>query len=168
MDPATTSQPFVLNRAAGKSIEFPILTPSDRVKYRNAFRLSRKLAKRENLLIAGIADSNKVKEELDAFDGRRLPERDVEEWVFDPEGQQAALLLHLQQTNPAATEADVDKLGLTSSEALDAAAGLLGIKLVYGNPDAEKKPDPTTGETEPSGAGSPTTSGATSDPAPTP
>lgn len=167
MDPMTTSQPFTLNRADGKTITFPILTPSDRVKYRNEFRLARKTARLINLRLTG-ASSEEIRKDLNEFDTIRLAERDVEEWVLDPQGQQEALILSMQHDHPNADEKFVDALGLTADETQDAAAAVLGIKLVYKPSDEEKKPDPTTAGTEPIGASEPISSPATSAPAPTP
>lgn len=149
---ANTSQPFILNRPDGTAVEFPILSPSDRIAFRNAFRLFRKRQKGINLKLTGATDKE-VRDELDAFDARRLPERDVEDWIFDPEGQREAVLLSLRRSNPQAGESEVDALDLGEFDGLTVAAAVMRIKLVPVQ-EGEKKPDPTTSGTAPTGAGS--------------
>lgn len=163
-----TSQPFTLNRPDGSAIEFPLLTPSDRIAFRNEFRLWRKMQIIANLRLIG-ANGADVLKALNDFDARRLPERDVERWVDEPEGQAAAILLSMEHVKANATDNDVDALGLTDRERHEVAAGVMGFKLVpVTDDDGEKKPDPTTAGTEPTGEASLTTSPAISDPAPTP
>jgi hypothetical protein len=149
MEPTTTSQPFTLNRGDGTVRTFKKLTASQRIEFRNAFRLFRKRGMYTNLLIAGVAPAEAVKV-LNEFDNRRLPENDVTRWVDDAEGQQEAILLSLQRDKPEASDADVDALDLTDAERHSVAAGVLGIELVWIK-DGEEKPDPTTAGTAPTG-----------------
>lgn len=166
MDPATTSQPVILNRPDGSVIEFTRLSPSYRIRFRNAFRFARKVALYETLRLTG-ASTEETRKALNEFDARRLNERDVERWVDDPEGQREAVLLSLAMKSPALLDAEdkyapVDAAGLDDREMHEVAAGVMGLRLVPVD-DGEKKPDPTTDVTAPTGDATPFSSAGTSD-----
>ncbi len=147
---ANTSQPFILNRGDGSAVSFTILSPSSRIKFRDEFRLSRKLAKVVNLQLTGAA-SAEIRKELDEFDAKRLPESDVEQWVNHREGQHHAALLSLKQANDNASEAELDTLDLDDGEYLQVAAGVMRLRLVPLNEGEADKSNPTTAETAPTG-----------------
>jgi hypothetical protein len=67
---------------------------------------------------------------LDAFNGRRVLMSDLLRWLDDTAGQYCAIRLSLAIDNPQATNADVTALGLHEYQLHEAAARVMGFKLV--------------------------------------
>jgi hypothetical protein len=151
--PETLSQPVLVNRSDGSELVFKRLAPSDRIKFRNAFALSRKIRLRENLLVVGIAGDAALKH-LNEFDARPVEDEAAVEWVNDKEGRFEAVLLSLRKDKPDAKREDVDALNLNDGDMLTVAAGVLNLVLV---PKSDRK----EGQSPlPPGAAGPTDSGA--------
>jgi hypothetical protein len=134
---ASLSTPFVLNRPDGTSRTFKKCTPEDRITFRGTFRYYRKLWRAETLQVLGIT-GDKAIEELNKLDRARLMESEVIQWVLEPEGQNAAILLSLQKDNPKATMADVYALDLDDYERQQVAIAVFNLVV---ETKGEKKQD---------------------------
>ncbi len=154
---------MTLNREDG-ALTFKRLSPSDRIRFRNAFALYRKMQLYRNLAIAEVKGTDALKA-LNEFDARPIENEAVVEWVNTPEGKMEAVLLSLQKDKPEAMAADVDALQLSDYELLQAAAGVLHLQIV--NSPAKEGDHPLSvgdpGETV-TGSGTPISSGAGSIP----